>query len=156
APDGGLNLAPRQWQRLLRSSAPTDANLATMAAEYRAKFRAKPVIVASEQGLVLNNNGWAYLCAGGSMPKLPRTTDSKLLAAIPRMQPWGDASGKGRWVLREAGKQFLVYPGTDRELDLSGESGSYHVNVINLRTGELASGETVKAGGKVTLPNATV
>jgi hypothetical protein len=156
APDGGLSLAPRQFQRLLRSSPPTDANLAAMASDYRGRFPEKPVIAASEQGLDLSHGGWAYLCAGGSLPNLPRTTDAKLLAAIPRMQRWAEASSKGHWVLREAGKQFLIYPGADRTLDLSGESGTFRVSVVNPRTGEVALGESVNAGSKATLPGATV
>lgn len=155
APPGGKNLSPRQWQRLLGNSSPSDANLASMAAEYRAKFPAKPVIAASEQGLNLNRCGWAYLCAGGSMPNLPRSLDARLLAAIPRMMPWAEASKNGRWVLREAGKQMLVY-GSDAELDLSSESGAFRVNTIDPRTGEVTAGETVNAGGNVKLPTATV
>ncbi|HEX7470948.1 MAG TPA: DUF6298 domain-containing protein [Verrucomicrobiae bacterium] len=156
APNGGLNLAPRQFQRQWKGGTPSDMNLATMAAGYRAKFPAKPVIAASEQGADLSRCGWAYLCAGGSIPNLPRTTDAKLLAAIPRMQPWGESSKDGRWVLREAGKQFLIYSGADSEIDLSHESGSFRVSVVNPRTGEVTPGETVKAGSKVKLPNATV
>ncbi len=154
APPGGKNLAPRQWQRLIKSSPPSDLNLATMAAEYRGRFPTKPVIAASEQGLRLDRCGWAYLCAGGSMPNLPRTTDTNLLAAIPRMKPWAEASKKERWVLREASNQMLIYGGG--EMDLSGEAGTFRVNVVNTRTGEVTRGETVKAGDKVTLPNATV
>jgi hypothetical protein len=127
-----------------------------MASDYRGRFPEKPVIAASEQGLDLSHGGWAYLCAGGSLPNLPRTTDAKLLAAIPRMQRWAEASSKGHWVLREAGKQFLIYPGADRTLDLSGESGTFRVSVVNPRTGEVALGESVNAGSKATLPGATV
>jgi hypothetical protein len=156
APEGGKNLSPRQWQRLLGGGTPSDLNLATMAAEYRAKFPSKPVIAASEAGNDLSRCGWAYVCAGGSMPNLPRTIDAKILTAIPRMKPWPEVSGKNRWALHEAGKQMLVYPGGDSEIDLSNESGSFRVNVVNQRTGELTPGEIMKAGSKVKLPNATI
>lgn len=158
APDGGQNLAPRQFQRQSGGGAPSDANLATMAADYRARFPAKAVIAASEQGLNLSHSGWAYLCAGGSMPNLPRTSDSDLLTAIPEMQPWGAASKNGRWVLREPGMQYLIYS-TDRvgDIDLSGESGSFVIRTINTRTGEasLESGP-IQAGGKVSLQRGIV
>ncbi len=154
APPGGKNLAPRQFGRLLRGGRPSDQNLATMAAEYRAKFPAKPVIAASEHGNDLSRAGWAYVCAGGSMPRLPKSTDTKLLAAIPKMQPWAEVSTNGRWALRETGKQVLLYGGG--ELDLSGETGVFRANTVNLLTGEVARGETVQAGGKVKLPEATV
>jgi Family of unknown function (DUF6298) len=156
APNGGLNLAPRQFQRQWRGGAPSDLNLAAMAAEYRAKFPSKPVIAASEQGADLSHCGWAYVCAGGSIPNLPRTMDAKLLAAIPRMTTWAEASGKNRWALREAGRQMLIYPGADGYLDLSKESGSFRVNVVNSKTGEVTAEETMKAGSKMKLPNATV
>ena len=154
APDGGKNLSPRQWQRLLGGGTPSDLNLAAMAAEYRAKFPAKSVIATSEQGLNLSRGGWAYVCAGGSMPNLPRTTDATLLAAIPHLHPWKADSNKQQWALRENGKQILAYGGG--EVDLSDETGSYRVNTVNTKTGAVAPGETVNAGSKIKLPDATV
>ena len=121
-----------------------------MAAEYRAKFPAKPLICDFDTA------GWAWVCGGGSMPRWPKTTDSRLLAAIPKMQPWAEASKDGRWALREAGKQMLIYLGGNAELDLSNESGSFRMNMVNPRTGEVKPGEVVKAGGKVKLSNAVV
>ena len=148
APPGGKNLSPRQLERQWRGGRPSDVNLAGMATEYRAKFPAKPLICDFDAA------GWAWVCAGGSMPRLPKTTDVKLLAAIPRMQSWSGVSKDGRWVLREAGKQMLVYGGG--ELDLSSEAGLFRANAVNPRTGEVTPGEVVKAGDKVKLPNATV
>ncbi len=156
APPGGKNLAPRQFDRLFHGGTPGDLNLASMAAEYRARFPAKPVMAVSEQGYDLSRCGWAYLCAGGSMPNLPRGMDAKLLAAIPRMTPWPEATGAGRWALREKGRQALIYRGTGAELDLSGESGSFRVNRVNPGTGEVTPGGIVQAGGKVKLPEAPV
>ena len=156
APPGGKNLAPRQFQRLAKPVSPGDLNLAMMAAEYRAKYPAKPVLAASEQGNDLSRGGWAYLCAGGSLPNLPRTTDAKLLAAIPRLTPWPEAGGPGHWALREKGRQALIYRGDSAELDLSDETGSFRVNTINPRTGEITPGGTMTAGGKVKLPEAAV
>jgi len=150
------NLAPRQFDRLFHGGTPGDLNLAAMAAEYRAKFPSKPVIAASEQGNDLSRCGWAYLCAGGSMPNLPQTTDARLLEAIPKMKPWAEGSGTNRWVLREAEKQYLVYSGADAGLDLSGR-----VRLVPRALGEsedrqVEPGETVIAGRKVNLPNATI
>ena len=153
APEGGLNLSPRQFQRMLGGSAPTDLNLAAMAAEYRAKFPAKPVIATSEQGLNLNRGRWAYVCAGGSMPNLPRATDAHLLAAIPRMQPWPDASKNGRWILREAGRQMLVYASSsgDVQLDLAAEPGKFEVKNVSENGAVSPTGEYLQGGGVVTL-----
>ncbi len=150
APNGGQNLAPRQFERQWKGGRPNDANLAQMAADYRQKFPDKAVINNCGQG------AWAYVCAGGSLPHLPPTTDVKLLAAIPRMTPWVEASGKGRWVLREAGKQMLVCSGDDAELDLTSESGSFRIHTIDRGTGTVTSGETVTAGGNIKLPVAGI
>ena len=149
APPGSKNLAPRQFERQWRGGRPNDLSLASMAAEYRAKFPGKPLICDFDVA------GWAWLCAGGSMPRLPKTTDTKLLAAIPNMKPSAELSKDGRWVLREAGNQMLICGGS-AELDLSDESGSFRVNVVNPRTGEVTPGETARAGGKVKLPAASV
>ena len=156
APDGGQNLSPRQFERQWKGGSPNDQNLATMAAEYRGKFPVKAVIAASEQGTDFSRAGWAYVCAGGSMPNLPRTTDVKLLVAIPKMQPWFADGDKKIWALREAGKQILIYGNSGAEMDLTNESGAFRVNTVNPRTGEVTPGETVQAGGKVKLPGVVV
>ena len=150
APPGGKNLAPRQFERQWHGGRPNDANLASMAAEYRAKFPTKPLICDFDAA------GWAWVCAGGSMPRLPKTTDAKLLAAIPRMRAMSEASNDGCWVLCEAGMQMLVYLGGGAELDLSKETGSFRANVVDPRTGVVTPGEIVKAGSKVNSPNTTI
>src|SRR4029077_8894920 len=76
APKGGQNLAPRQFERQWRGGRPSDKNLAQMVSEYRRRFSAKAVTCD------FNTAGWAYLCAGGSTPNLPKTTDVRLLSAI--------------------------------------------------------------------------
>ena len=159
APPGGKNLSPRQFQRLMKDTPPGDLNLAAMASEYRAKFPSKPVMAASEQGLDLSHAGWAYLCAGGSLPHLPRSTDAQLLAAITRMQPWTEASGKNRWVLREPGKQYLVFSSGESSagLDLSPESGSFQIHTVDPWTGKVTtSAEPVTAGKNIILPKGVV
>ena len=146
APPGGKNLAPRQFERMWKGGKPSDANLASMAAEYRAKFPAKPLICDFDTA------SWAWVCAGGSLPRLPKTTDAKLLAAIPNMKPSPELSKDGRWVLREAGKQFLIFGGKG-ELDLSGESGSFRLHEVDSQSGKVTrSDHTVQAGVKLVWP----
>jgi hypothetical protein len=148
APPGGKNLAPRQFERQWRGGRPTELNLASMAAEYRAIHTGKAVICDFDAA------GWAWVCAGGSLPRLPQTTDAKLLAAIPQMRLWQSDVRKKTYVLSKPGRHYLAYGGG--ELDLSGETGSFRQNLVNPRTGEVTPGETLKAGSIVKLPNATV
>ena len=147
APPGGQNLAPRQFERQWRGGRPKDHNFAAMAAEYRAKFPTKPVLAS------VGEPGWAYLCAGGSLPNLPQTTDTKLLAAIPRMTPWKADAAKKLWALREPGKQMLVFTGGATEVDLSGESDVFTVTLVDTKTGQLKpQRDAVRAGGSAKLP----
>jgi hypothetical protein len=155
-PKGGQNLSPRQHDRLWVAEKrsvgrPTDATLAQMAAEYRGKFPGKAVINDFGAG------AWAYVCAGGSMPNLPRSTDKNLLVAIPRMKPWVADSDKQLWTLREPGKQILIYGDSGTELDLSRESGAFRLNEVDLRSGKVMRGDqVVQAGGKLVLPGGVV
>ena len=155
APDGGQNLSPRQFERKSKSGTPGDEDLAAMAADYRPKFLDKAVIASGEDE-DLSRGAWAFVCAGGSLPNLPRTTDAKLLAAIPQMQPWLADHTKAVWALREPGKQILISGSNRAELDLSMESGAFRVNVVNRQSGQVTPGATVQAGGKVKLPDAAV
>lgn len=152
APPGGENLSPRQSERKWKGGTPTDEDLAEMTAPYRGKFPDK-VIIASGEDEALRGS-WAFLCAGGSMPDLPRSTDAALLAAVPHMAPWLADNDKGIWALREPGKQMLIYSARQSaQVDLSGETGTYHVFVINTRTGSARmQSQSIQAGGPVSLP----
>jgi hypothetical protein len=126
-----------------------------MAAEYRVRFEDKAVIAAGED-VDLSRGAWAFVCAGGSLPHLPRTTDGQLLAAIPHMKPWPAGGKPGVWALREPGKQILIYGNGGSDLDLSAESGIFRINTVDQGSGKVTAGATVQAGGKVKLPEADV
>jgi hypothetical protein len=111
----------------------------------------------SEQGADLSHSGWAYLCAGGSMPNLPRTTDANLLAAIPRMKPWIVDGGKKIWALGEENKQLLIYSQNGAELDDSGGLVAFRLNAVDSHTGKVTAGsQVVQSGGKLKLPGGIV
>jgi hypothetical protein len=137
APKGGQNLAPRQFERQWKGGRPTDVDLARMTAEYRQHYPAKPVICDFPQA------AWAYLCAGGSMPNLPRTTDARLLGAIPHMQPWPEACNENQWVLREPGRQYLIYCTSASSLRLhnSQEKSPLILRTIDPKTGAITEEE---------------
>ena len=60
-----------------------------------------------------------------------------MLYEVITMTPEADAAIGSRWVLREAGRQFLVYIGTQgpTEVDLARETGIFLVRSVNLRSG---------------------
>jgi len=153
APPGGKNLSPRQFERKWHGGTAGDHDLAQMASEYRVKFPAKVIIASGEDAGL--RGAWAFLCAGGSMPELPATTDLKLLRAIPAMQSWLADAPKGLWALHQAGTQILLYNGNDdpAEIDLSSETGTFRARAVDTETGRVATQfQTVQAGGKVSLP----
>lgn len=91
------------------------------------------------------------------MPNLPATTDGKLLAVIPKMQPWIAGNDSRLWALRESGKQILVYGERDAELDLSGETGSFLLRFIDQLSGLVSDqSQIIQAGGKIKLPGGVV
>jgi hypothetical protein len=152
APPGGHSMSPRQEERKFSGGRPNDLNLARMAAEYRGRYPAKAVLCDFASA------GWAFVCAGGSVPNLPGTTDTRLLATVPRMQPWKAATTNQQWTLREPGRSYLIHSatGAEVELDLSGETGRFIVNKVNLATGVVPSGgKRVTAGHVVVLSNPT-
>jgi len=150
APPGGKSIAPRQAERDWKGGAPNAATIAGMAYDYRSRFPDKAIITDLDQA-----DGWGFVAAGGSLPKLPATTDERLLAAIPKMHPMSNATGDS-FVLGEPGKQYFAYApkGGAISLDLSGANTTFTLHHINLRDGKLSTQETVSAStaAQINLP----
>ncbi len=154
APDGGQNLSPRQFERQGTGGTPTDEDLASMTAPYRLKYANKAVIAAGEDEN-LSRGSWAYVCAGGSLPNLPVTTDADLLAAIPRMTPAPQVETNGVRVLREPGRQLLVFNGGNKAtpFDFSLETGAFVMGIVDKETGAVRwMVDQLQAGTSVELP----
>jgi hypothetical protein len=151
APNGGENQSPRQFERQWKGGMPTDEDLATMTAEYRQKYPDKAILAFGED--VGFHGGWAFACAGGSLPVLPKGTDAGLLAAIPQMHPWLADDANKIWALHGTDGSMLIYTGKGAPIDFSGVKGSFQLHAIDISTGEVASGsQTVPGGGTETLP----
>lgn len=117
APEGDKDLAPRQQERLWKGGRPTDLTLATMASEYRHRYPEKTILSD------FDNAGWAYLCAGGSLPNLPASISPELLAAIPTMKPWQANADLETWVIHSVDYGYLAY------LGMAAASFDFHPNV---------------------------
>lgn len=149
APKGGQNLAPRQHEREAGVPRPQDHDLARMAAEYRKRYPEKAVICDFDTA------GWAFVCAGGSLPNLPSTTAPRLLEAIPRMRPWEAATNQHQWALREPGRSYLLHSasGSEITLDLRETAGTFAAYWVDSKSGKLLPlGSRVVAGRGVVLP----
>ncbi|MFO0940899.1 MAG: DUF6298 domain-containing protein [Pirellulales bacterium] len=88
APQGGKNLAPRQWIRLLKPRNPGFEQVHQAVREYRTKYPDKPFVYQGSEQFA-----WANLLGGGSLVPLPSSTDAALLKAIVSMKPLVDRTG---------------------------------------------------------------
>jgi hypothetical protein len=154
APEGGKNLAPRQqlreWMGPRKRSIEQTAR---QVREYRERYPGKAVIFTGGP-----DEGWAVVAAGGSLPKLPREADRRLLAILPRLRPVGASRADDRhWALGEPGRHYLSYasPGAASRLDLSADRATYAMLRVDPETGRVhPTGETVRGGQIVEIPAA--
>ncbi|HVU33793.1 MAG TPA: DUF6298 domain-containing protein [Opitutaceae bacterium] len=134
APPGGTRETPRQWEREWHGGRASAASLADMVHEYRRRFPAKAVITGLEQG-----DGWDFVAAGGSLPKLPGTTDPALRATLARMQPTSDVRLENApgWVLGAPDVGYFVCSTGDRAIGLRLPTGAatYRAVCIDPSTG---------------------
>lgn len=75
-PAGGVNLAPRQHQRLVKTPKETFQDTYKAVAEYRSKYPDKAVVYNTNRG---PSFGWAVFMAGGSLMNIPAISADDLL-----------------------------------------------------------------------------
>lgn len=107
APPGGQNLAPRQFERILKPKGTNFAQVARAVREYRERFPDKAVIYSANG---TRENGLAALMGGGSLPALSGAKYKEALTAATRMKPV-DLPGHpdGIWALGDPDTGYLVY-----------------------------------------------
>jgi len=120
-----------------------------MATDYRKRFPEKAVMCHFEQA------GWAYLCAGGSLPNLPATTPPELLKLIASMQPSLQNQSNHLWGLWGQGVGGLIYSNptesSSLQIDLSEEKEPFYAYSMNLQSGKINGENPILVhGGKVT------
>jgi len=152
APQGGGNLAPRQHESLWKGGRPTTASIARMVREYRERFPEKAIITGLPEA-----DGWAFAAAGGSLPKLPASTEVRLLEALPRMRPLassGDRATTRQWTLGDEkdGRFITSLGGSPLSVDLGDKQGTFALWRIDPATGQCRyPSETVTGGRTITI-----
>ena len=126
APEGGKNLAPRQWMRQMKpgSTTPTEAYRAVR--ECREAYPGKAVTFYAQK---YEQYGWAILMAGGSLPNIA-VADERLRQALTAMHP-GD--GEACWVL-EGPNGLLTYT-TGERAAVAVARGKYDIYAVDETTG---------------------
>ena len=111
APPGGVNMAPRQYQRKIRTGSARFEDVYRAVSEYRQQYPDKAIVYSAQKAPEM---AWASLMAGGSCAAIP-VTDDALLKAIVTMQIDGSQAKDG--IYRLSGPQGeLIYNDTDNAL----------------------------------------
>lgn len=137
APKGGVNLAPRQHLRLIKTGQPTFSDVYRTVSEMRQAFPSKPVLYYAK---AYDRNPWAVFLAGGSCPVLT-IKDNGLAKALPEMRPvYSSFPYDG--IFRMEGKSGkLVYNNTDAAVSLASLMGGKvkgSVFVVNQKEGTVS------------------
>lgn len=147
-PKGGINLAPRQQERLAKPKKTSFEQVYRAVNEYRTQCPGKAVMYYSDSYPVY---GWAVLMAGGSLPNLPAGLEKDFLKDAAQMSVVKSQS-ETQYVLGNQGKGYIVYSKNgEATLDLSGSTKTYVAKWIDPATGVSMPAGKVKGGNTVTL-----
>ena len=140
APQGGKNLAPRQWMRKMKVGKTGFDEAYHAVREMRDRYPDKAVTFFAQQ---YPSYGWAILMAGGSMANVPlkpqqnasaqNTLSPQLIHDISLMTPM---DGEGCVALGNKELGYLVYTRA-AEASLKIEEGKYTLYEVNATTGEI-------------------
>ena len=132
APQGGLNLAPRQHARLMKVGKVTFNEAYKAVNEYRTKYPDKVVTYYTEN---YPDMAWAVLMAGGSCPVLP-VKDDEFLRAAAQMEVKHVNSDK-YCMLVKSGTGSIIYPQSVSDIPVQLEAGKYQLKFVDGKTGEI-------------------
>ncbi len=131
APLGGLNLAPRQFARIMKVGKVTFNEAYRAVSEYRTKYPDKAVIYDAEN---YPEMAWAVFMAGGSCPVLP-VTDKEFLKAAAKMNI-EQVNNAGYTKLVKSDIGIIIYSQSESEIPVQLEKGRYALKFIDSKTGE--------------------
>ncbi len=141
APPGGVNMAPRQYLRKIRTGTPRFGEIYGSVLEYKRKYADKAVTYFAKSH---PEYAWAIFMAGGSCAAIP-VTDHQLLSAASGMTP----SQQDGCYLLSGTEGTIVY--NENAISVEIPRGDYTLYSIDNKSGDIVSiGES--NGGKTALP----
>ena len=141
APEGGVNMAQRQYMRKIRTGSARFEDVYRAVIEYRTKY-GKAVIYSAQKAPEL---GWASLMAGGSCAAIP-VKDEAFLRSISSMKP---SKIDNAYVLEGSdGKLICIVEKQEINVTLP-ENNGYILYKVNEKTGKIVRLRPVK--GNITL-----
>ena len=136
APEGGVNMAQRQYMRKIRTGSARFEDVYRAVSEYRTKY-GKAVIYSAQKAPEL---GWASLMAGGSCAAIP-VKDKTFLQSISSMKP--SKMGNVYSLEGEDGKLICILDQQDILVSLP-ENNTYILNKVDEKTGKIVRLRPVK------------
>ena len=142
APEGGKNMAPRQWMRKMKVGKTSFNEAYRAVREMRDRYPDKAVTFFAQQ---YPDYGWAILMAGGSLPNIPirsqeiesKEKSSKLqqvfLKDVNQMEP---IEGQDCIAIGRADTGYLIYPqGETPSIPVT--NGKYEEYTIDMKSGTI-------------------
>ncbi len=129
APEGGLNLSPRQFERIMKPAAASWESVYQMVSEYRRAYPEKAVIYSAKS---YPEQAWAAFMAGASLCALPSGLPERFLQDATQMSPLGELP----CLMGKTGVGYILYPSGNPQIDLCAEKVDYKAQYINPKTGE--------------------
>jgi len=141
APQGGLNLAPRQHARLQKVGKVTFDEAYKAVNEYRTKYPAKAVTYYTEN---YPDMAWAVLMAGGSCPVLPKDQEFIKAASQMTVMPVKDGNYKA---LGKTGTGIIIYSQSKSKIPVTLEAGNFVLKFIDSKSGKvILLNKSIKGG----------
>lgn len=148
APEGGKNLAPRQFARKIKVGKETEAQAYRAVRFYREQYPDKMVMYSTKNASKL---GWAVLMAGGSLPNIPKVNINGFYKILPQMtfSSTEDFNSKS-WSLQQAGQAYLFYLRETKTItiNLSKYKGTFEVYWIAAKDGTIHSRKMISGLSK--------
>lgn len=141
APTGGVNMAPRQYLRKIKTGTPRFEEIYRSVAEYRQRYPNKAVTYFAKN---YPEYGWAVFMAGGSCANIP-VTDTTFLTSVVDMT----ASRQEGCFLLHGNHGAVVYNETAESVEMP--TSNYQLYSIDSKSGEITF-VNKNHGGQVKLP----
>ncbi|HEY6913934.1 MAG TPA: DUF6298 domain-containing protein, partial [Paludibacter sp.] len=144
APQGGLNLAPRQHARLMKVGKVTFDEAFKAVNEYRTKYPDKAVTYYTEN---YPDMAWAVLMAGGSCPVLS-IADQGFMTAIALMDVMPVNTDKYKMMVK-SGTGIIIFAQSKSEIPVQLENGKYVLKFVDSKTGAVEIINKAVSGGQL-------
>ena len=144
APQGGVNMAQRQYMRKIRTGGVRFEDVYRAVSEYRTQYPDKAVIYSAQK---YPEMGWAALMAGGSCAAIP-VTDQAFLYELTQMVPC--KSEAGIYMLQGENGWLLYNETASCHIDIG--KNKYIMYKINGKTGEITHFNDVSEQVEITNP----